>query len=76
MKGDISRLVGKQVEIIANGILYKGKLIEIGIDEIFLKSETGWITISILSVTEIRGQGETTRSDVKDISKDFFTREY
>ena len=31
MKGDLGSLVGKEVEILANGTIYRGKLIEVGI---------------------------------------------
>jgi hypothetical protein len=54
MKGDVRYLVGKDVEVVAHGIVYRGRLIEIGIEEVFLKGETGWITLMTADVGDIR----------------------
>lgn len=54
MKGDLGSLVGKEVEIRANNTVYRGKLIEVGIEEVYLKTETRWITLMTSAVNEIR----------------------
>jgi hypothetical protein len=54
MKGEVAYLVGKDVEVVANGIIYRGRLIEIGMEEVYLKGQTGWITIMTHDVDEIR----------------------
>jgi hypothetical protein len=54
MKGEVGYLVGKNVEVVAHGIVYRGRLIEIGIEEVFLKGETGWITLMTADVDNIR----------------------
>lgn len=54
MKGDLGSLVGKEVEILANNTVYRGKLIEVGIEEVYLKTETRWITLMTSAVNEIR----------------------
>jgi len=54
MKGDLGSLVGKEVEIMANGTVYRGRLVEIGIEEVYLKAETRWITLMTSAVSEIR----------------------
>jgi hypothetical protein len=76
MKGDINSLVGKEVEVIVHGIIYRGKLIELGEEELFLKCETGWVTIMTPDVSEIREPDKTDKRERKFIDKDFFTREY
>ena len=76
MKGDINRLVGKEVEVLVRGIVYRGKLVELGEEELFLKGVTGWITIMTSDVSEIREPDTSDKSKRKFIDKDFFTREY
>lgn len=61
MKGEIGYLVGKDVEVSANGIIYRGRLIEIGEEEVYLKGETGWITLVTSSIDEIREQKQPQR---------------
>lgn len=54
MKGDVRYLIGKNVEVVAHGIVYRGRLVEIGMEEVFLKGETGWITLMTSDVENIR----------------------
>ncbi len=54
MKGDIKYLIGKDVQVAANGIIYRGRLIEVGMEEVYLKGDTGWITIMTTDVDNIR----------------------
>ena len=75
MKGDINRLVGKDVEVIAHGFIYRGILIEIGIEEIHLKSKMGWITISTQDITDIRDPSEARKGPEKIIDKEYFDME-
>lgn len=72
MKGDINRLLKKEVEIVAHGFIYRGILIEVGIEDVYLKTETGWITISNNDVTEIREPSEGSKGSHKFVDKDFF----
>ena len=46
-------MIGKIVEVIADGIIYRGKLIEVGEDEVHLQAETGWIVLSSERITRI-----------------------
>jgi hypothetical protein len=61
MKGEIGYLVGKDVEVVAHGIVYRGRLIEIGMEEVYLKGVTGWITIMTGDIDEIREQKSPKR---------------
>lgn len=60
MKGEIRYLLGKNVEVIANGIIYRGRLIEVGMEEVYLKGEAGWITLMTADVDDIR-EGKTPK---------------
>jgi hypothetical protein len=51
---DIQSLIGKEVEVIANGMKYTGVLIEVSDVEVHLKGSFQWLTFSISSVSDIR----------------------
>jgi len=46
-------LIGKEVEVMAAGMIYTGTLIEVSETEVFLQSNLGWIQIQVENVTEI-----------------------
>lgn len=50
----MQELTGKEVEVLAEGIIYRGVLVEIGETEVYLRSESGWIVLPIEKVGEIR----------------------
>lgn len=50
----VNHLIGKVVVVFANSITYRGRLVEIGETEIYLESESGWITIPTAQVSSIR----------------------
>ncbi len=52
---DLIKLIGKEVIVEADGILFSGELIEVTDLEVYLKSETGWTTISMDKINSIRG---------------------
>jgi len=52
---DLIKLIGKRVIIEADGLIYNGELIEISEEEVYLKSEMGWITIPMDKISSIRG---------------------
>lgn len=62
MKGEIGYLLGKDVEVAAHGIVYRGRLIEIGMEEVYLKGDTGWITLMTADIDDIR-QATTHKPD-------------
>ncbi len=47
-------LIGKKVEVEANGITYTGKLVEISESEVHLETELGWVTLLTEHVVNIR----------------------
>ncbi len=50
----IHNLIGKEVVVEANGITYRGRLVEVNEQEVYLQAESGWITILTENVVDIR----------------------
>jgi hypothetical protein len=51
---DIQKMIGKKVEVSANGIIYSGELIEVSDVEVYLKGSMQWLSLPASSVSEIR----------------------
>ncbi len=51
---DIMEMIGKEVEVIANGMLYRGTLIEVSDTEVHLRSQLQYVSLPASSVTEVR----------------------
>ena len=51
---DIQDMIGKEVEVTANGISYRGELVEITDNEVNLKTLMQWISLPISSVNTIQ----------------------
>lgn len=49
-------LIGSQVVVAADGITYKGLLVEITEDEVQLQGESQWITIQIDDINSISAE--------------------
>lgn len=54
MKDELETLKGQQVEIVYNGVLYKGKLIGATEDEINLQTITDWVMLPMDGITTVR----------------------
>ena len=54
---DVREMIGKEVEVIANGISYRGVLIEVSDAEVHLKTMMQWISLPASSVTSVRPAG-------------------
>ena len=46
-------MIGKTVNVMADGIMYSGKLIEVGDKDVHLQAETGWIVLSLERITQV-----------------------
>jgi len=61
---------------VAGGITYKGQFIEASEDTLYLKAETGWITVPMEKIKRVRAQeGEEEESDEwrdRDVDPSFF----
>ncbi|MGB9735503.1 MAG: hypothetical protein ACP5JP_04590 [bacterium] len=53
-------LIGKQVEVVANGIVYRGILRDISEQSISLLSTSGWIEIPMGSINRVTEPGSTS----------------
>lgn len=51
---DIREMIGKEVEVIANGVLYRGVLVEVSDAEVHLKTSMQWLTLPASAVTSIK----------------------
>lgn len=59
---DIQSMIGKEVEVIANGMKYEGVLIEVSDVEVHLKSIMQWISLPASSVSAVRLKGASLGS--------------
>ena len=59
---DIQSMIGKEVEVIANGVLYVGVLIEVSDVEVHLKGLLQWVALPVSGVSEIKLKGSATGS--------------
>ncbi len=50
---DLRGLIGKNVEIIANGIVYKGTLKDVSEFAVSLLTTSGWLEITMSSISRI-----------------------
>lgn len=50
---NIQEMIGKEVEVIANGVQYRGVLIEVSDQEVHLKTPMQWISLPASSVSTI-----------------------
>ena len=51
---DISEMIGKEVEVIAGGMSYRGTLIEVTESDVTLRSLLQWITLPSASVGQVK----------------------
>ena len=58
---DIQSMIGKEVEVIANGVQYAGVLIEVSDVEVHLKGLMQWIALPASSVSLIKLKGAVER---------------
>ncbi len=63
---DIQSMIGKEVEVIANGMTYRGVLIEISDSDVHLKSPMQWISLPSSSVSTVRLAGEAKREPERE----------
>jgi hypothetical protein len=51
---DIQSMIGKEVEVIANGMRYTGVLVEVSDVEVHIKTSLQWISLPVSSVSEVK----------------------
>jgi hypothetical protein len=55
---ELYTMIGKEVEVIANGTVYKGVLIEVSETEVHLKGQLQWIALPASSVSQVKLAGQ------------------
>lgn len=63
---DIQNMIGKEVEVIANGMTYRGVLVEVSDVEVHLKGLMQWISLPASSVSVVKLPGATERASDQD----------
>jgi len=63
---DVQSMIGKEVEVIANGTKYAGVLIEVSDVEVHLKSSMQWIALPASSVSTIKLKGAVEREPERE----------
>jgi hypothetical protein len=58
---DIQSMIGKEVDVLANGMKYTGTLIEVSDEEVHLKTLMQYVSLPASSVSEVRLKGSETR---------------
>ncbi len=51
---DIRELLGKEVEVLANGMSYRGTLVEVSDSEVHLKTRMQWVALPASSVSQVK----------------------
>ena len=51
------RLMGRAVEVMADGILYKGTFVEMTDEDVKLRGPTGWIILPTMKVSSVKEAG-------------------
>lgn len=52
--GELERLNGKEVEVFYNTVTYRGILSGVSENEIYLQTQTQWVTLPLEGVTQVR----------------------
>ena len=63
---DIQSMVGKEVEVIANGVSYRGILVEVSDTEVSIKCMMQWVSLPVSAVGAIRIAGWEGKEPVRD----------
>ncbi len=63
---DIQNMIGKEVEVLANGTTYRGVLVEVSDAEVHLKSMMQWMSLPVSSVSAIRLAGQGQREQERE----------
>lgn len=50
---EIREMIGKEVEVISNGVSYRGVLIEVSDTEVHIRTSMQWLSLPVSSVTAI-----------------------
>ncbi len=63
---DIQQMIGKEVEAIANGITYRGVLVEVSDTEVYIRSTMQWMALPVNTVSVVRLAGQSRQEPERD----------
>ncbi len=63
---DIQSMIGKEVEVIANGVTYRGVLMEVSDTEVHLKSTMQWMSLPASTVSVVKLAGQVRKETERD----------
>jgi hypothetical protein len=63
---NIQELVGKEVEVLANGMSYTGTLIEVSDTEVHLRTPLQWVALPAESVSAVKLRGAVEREPERE----------
>ncbi len=63
---DIQSMIGKEVEVIANGMTYRGVLVEVSDVEVHIKTTMQWIALPASTVSSVKLKGASERALERD----------
>jgi hypothetical protein len=56
--GEVINLIGKNVEVMALDVIYRGRLAEIAETEVHIETELGWVVIPVSHIAFVREEVE------------------
>ena len=63
---DIRTMIGKEVEVVANGVSYRGILQEVSDTEVYIKTSMQWMALPVSTVNTIRLAGAVMREPERE----------
>jgi hypothetical protein len=54
IKDSLESLKGREVEVVYNGVVYRGTLSGASEDEVYLETRTDWVSLPMADITELR----------------------
>jgi hypothetical protein len=54
IQDNIQRLKGQRVEIVYNGVIYRGLLSGASEDEVYLQTQTDWVSLPMADISDLR----------------------
>jgi hypothetical protein len=72
---DLRNLLRKEVRVTGGGVEYSGTLIEATEDNILLKTDSGFVSVSTAKISSVRPKDESSNVDLGDnkyVSRSFY----
>jgi hypothetical protein len=63
---DIGEMIGKEVEVFANGVKYVGILVEVSDTDVHIKTSLQWLSLPAVSVNSVRLAGVSEREPERE----------